>query len=409
MDESKSSGHIEEQCVVCVFKTLRAQSEQLDISSLTDTIDAEPKNKLVLDEETMLRELEIHHHMIAQSISELEQTRRELHHTEQRYVSLFAFSPAALLICDASGQVYEANAAFFSLLERSNSGLVNIGDLQHYNLSDFFVPEDRTIIQLAQSEALHHTLTPSHTLRFKGTGNSVRWVRIGLQKFEEHNSQFNIIASLTDLHHEQEQIEQGETLLRELNHRIKNSLGLILSILNLERSHGSVKIDLNGVINRVHSLSRVYDRLYQKSFVSHIDFAPYITELCQDLVHGFAGGQHMLNVTVDCPPRTMDAKNSMYIGLMITELWTNALHYSFPDGFRGDLNCSVHEDEPGMLVIYISSNGQAGLPAGFDLATQSGTGLQLVQHLCTQLKGTLSLITGIPCTFTIVLPLPACT
>jgi len=335
-------------------------------------------------------------HKNQQLVIELEQQR-------ERAMTFFAFSPTACLVCDPRGIIKEANAAFYALFG-SERPARSLPLTPSSSIQDLVNGSDREQLIALYHDAVQKNVQGNCTVRLRLEGDQYRWVRISLRSFNDRVDGQQVFAALSDLHQEQERIEQSETLLRELNHRIKNSLGLLVSILQLEASRGSKKVDISAILERVMALSKVYDQLYQKGFEETLDAGFYLRELCTSLVAGYAGTGNLLSVNLVFDELILETKRCFSLGLLATELVSNALRYSFPPDFKGTLTVAGVNNHDQTYSLTVTSGGTSGLPDDFNLETMGGTGLQLVQHLSAQLRGTLQIETGIPTSFTLRFP-----
>lgn len=181
---------------------------------------------------------------------------------------------------------------------------------------------------------------------------------------------------------EQEKI----VLLRELNHRTKNNLQMISSLLNLQSSrltgHPAKEAILAGK-DRVEALSLIHKKLYQEGVDSKIMITEYIEELVSSLFYGY---------DVDFVPKLEIPNISVHIdiavplALIINELIINALKYAYIDIEKPELHIIINE-EPNYLQLDIIDNG-----VGFDhkkVTTSHSFGLDLLNTLVKQLKGSI--------------------
>ncbi|MGH1387381.1 tetratricopeptide repeat-containing sensor histidine kinase [Kordia sp.] len=181
---------------------------------------------------------------------------------------------------------------------------------------------------------------------------------------------------------EQEKI----VLLRELNHRTKNNLQMISSLLNLQSSrltgHPAKEAILAGK-DRVEALSLIHKKLYQEGVDSKIMITEYIEELVSSLFYGY---------DVDFVPKLEIPNISIHIdiavplALIINELIINALKYAYIDIEKPELHIIINE-EPNYLQLDIIDNG-----TGFDhkkVTTSHSFGLDLLNTLVKQLKGSI--------------------
>lgn len=189
-------------------------------------------------------------------------------------------------------------------------------------------------------------------------------------------------------------LAQKEVLLKEIHHRVKNNLQVVSALLGFQadaiddpRVHEAFEESQN----RIHSMARIHDQLYQSSDLAQIEMGGYIEELVQDLGHTYA----MWNLTfeVDAADVKLDLEKAVPSGLIINELVVNAVKHAFPPGRNGhgsDRICVLMQPRGGQLELVVRDNG-VGLPPGLDLSGTRRLGLRLVGMLARQLQGTLEM------------------
>ena len=183
--------------------------------------------------------------------------------------------------------------------------------------------------------------------------------------------------------------EENEMLLRELQHRVKNSLAMIHSLIHLESSRtlsGNVRSVLKDIENRVMVLSNLYG-LLNEGGTMEIRLDRFLARICGSLNQAFAGTTSA-TLETEFTPAVMDPKRASSIGLILNELVTNAFKYAFPGGEAGKIRACLAEND-GHLELTVSDDG-AGLPGGFDPEKIDGFGLKLVGMLASQLQGSMT-------------------
>ena len=186
-------------------------------------------------------------------------------------------------------------------------------------------------------------------------------------------------------------VRQKETLMQELQHRVKNNLSVISSLLGLElpripdaRSR-EVFIDAQ---TRIISMMRIYEQLYSTQSLSHVDLRTYVEELTQGLFETYALDAEHVRVSTDIISIPLDLRIVVPLGLILNELIANALKYAFPAGAPGELGIELDRKD-GTLVLCVRDNG-VGLPDGIDLEAVESMGIRLVMMLTEQLGGTVT-------------------
>jgi PAS domain S-box-containing protein len=189
-----------------------------------------------------------------------------------------------------------------------------------------------------------------------------------------------------------ESVKEKEILLKEVHHRVKNNLQVINSILNLQSSYvddpKTLEI-INESQNRIRSMSFIHESLYQTKDFSAINFADYITNLVQNLVHSYQLYQDKIDLKLNIESVKLALDQAIPCGLILNELVSNALKYAYPQDQKGQIVIEVFEKN-GRLSIGVEDFG-IGLPEDFKIENSESLGLSLVHTLVDQLDGELIL------------------
>ncbi len=189
-----------------------------------------------------------------------------------------------------------------------------------------------------------------------------------------------------------QRLHEKELLLQELQHRVKNSFTAIDSIVYLEQDrhdNPEVREALMNISSRIISMSELYLMLYESGSVENVDMAEYCMTVVQSLAATYENGSGRIDIDMDYDPIVLDMKSALLAGQLFTELITNSCKYAFPDGRSGTITASLKQQDD-TVTLSVTDDG-VGLPGGFDLSKNSGTGLEIVQGLVGQLDGTLEI------------------
>lgn len=186
-------------------------------------------------------------------------------------------------------------------------------------------------------------------------------------------------------------LDEKEVLLKEIHHRVKNNLNVVASLLNLQHSRietvEQAKEALLSSQNRVQSMSRVHESLYESSDLSSIDIERYISSLIDDLVHLYDTSGRV-SYELDIDELHLDINRAVPFGLILNEVVTNALVHAFPGEKGGVLRIELHLGSNGAVYTRVTDDG-VGLPEQYDEEELSDSlGLELITILTEQLGGT---------------------
>ena len=185
-------------------------------------------------------------------------------------------------------------------------------------------------------------------------------------------------------------LQQKTALLHEVDHRVKNNLQLISSLLLLQNrrvTDPAVKGSLRGMLERVSAIATVHRRLFQSEDVERFDVSAFVRDLVSDMMG--AARRDDIKVSLDLERIDIAASKAAPLALVISELFSNALRHAFPpesmgaamDGRAGEILVRITRQDA-EFRIEIADNG---VGVG-NSASSGGFGLTIVQLLCQQLK-----------------------
>ncbi|PWC74815.1 PAS domain S-box protein [Azospirillum sp. TSH64] len=200
-------------------------------------------------------------------------------------------------------------------------------------------------------------------------------------------------------------VGQKSTLLREVNHRVKNSLQLVSSLLTLQTlslPDEGVRVHFQDARSRIEAIARVHNRLYQADQFQTIEFGTYLNELCEDLARA-SGGDSMCDIVVRSDVVDLPIDHAAPLGLIANELITNAVKHRGNGAARVTVTFR-REDEK--LALTVSDRGP-GLPSNFDIRKSRSLGMRLISSLAGQIRASVDIdTTAQGTTFRIELAVP---
>ena len=177
--------------------------------------------------------------------------------------------------------------------------------------------------------------------------------------------------------------------IKEMHHRVKNNLQLVVSLLNLQASSVYDVRDRALLLdsrNRIASMALVHEELYRSDDLSGVDFADYLPRLARKLQSAFVIDVE-LDLQLDVAPVMLPVDIAIPCGLILNELIANALKHAFAERGHGRLSVSL-QCQGGRAVLAVADDG-VGLPAPFEALGERTLGVQLVRSLVQQLGGEL--------------------
>jgi two-component sensor histidine kinase len=190
------------------------------------------------------------------------------------------------------------------------------------------------------------------------------------------------------LDHTEELLEQQKVLLREMRHRIANSLQIIASILLMKAgsvSSEETKSELRAAHQRVMSVAAVQSHLHASDGIEQIDIAPYLRKLSAGLASSMVGGRQAIEMNVVADEGELSTSDAVCIGLIVTELMMNAVKYAFPKSRRSARITVTFEMAGQDWKLTVADNG-VGRRYNPEQQPSTGLGTVLVAALAKQLR-----------------------
>jgi PAS domain S-box-containing protein len=325
--------------------------------------------------------------IIARDITEHKRLESLLEESEERYRRLFeTASDGIVLLEKREGKITHANPAAEKMLgytskESIGNSLQDIG--VSLDMGDF----QTTTQHLNQSGIINYTDVPVTTKSGQHIDTDIylvdraRLVQCNIRDITERKqAEERIHASL----------REKEILLKEVHHRVKNNMQVIIGILDLQAS-SSGNPELTGMLNesqsRIRSMALVHEKLYGSKDFARIDMAGYLRTLSQDLFQSHKINPGRIDLIIQTDGVHVDINKAIPCGLILNELISNALKHAFPGDRQGELQIIIREEKNTEMEIVVRDNG-LGLPDNVDIHQPRTVGLHLVNGLVkNQLKG----------------------
>jgi two-component sensor histidine kinase len=184
-------------------------------------------------------------------------------------------------------------------------------------------------------------------------------------------------------------LKEKEQLLKELHHRVKNNMQIIISMLKLQtvnEDNARLLALVQDSQNRISAMALVHEMLYSTKDFVFTRLKDYVDFLATSLFMSYAPPEHRIEMEMDIDPEIYFEIDYMIpLGLILNEMMSNSLKHAFPNAV-GQIRITAVVEEDGKHYISYSDNGK-GLPANFDLHQSESLGMQLIVMLTEQLDG----------------------
>ena len=192
------------------------------------------------------------------------------------------------------------------------------------------------------------------------------------------------VFTVTDVTNRVNELNQKDMLVKEVNHRVKNNLQIILSLLNLDlRFHPNNPMSVLGdTRSRLNYMSMLHEKLYSTGDTTEVDLESYLYDISNGLFNMYNSN---IELKIDVDDVKIDLDLAVSLGLILTEIINNTIKYGFPNEEYGNFSIKfIKQDKIGVLDLY---DDGVGLPDGFDFESSNGLGMTVIKSLTTQING----------------------
>ncbi|MEA5627089.1 PAS domain S-box protein [Nostoc sp. UHCC 0251] len=209
---------------------------------------------------------------------------------------------------------------------------------------------------------------------------------------------------ITELQEAEEHIKaslrEKEVLLKEIHHRVKNNLGIVSSLLQMQirrTQNPQATMVLQDSQNRITSIALVHEKLYRSEDLANINFAQYIRDLTVSLFDSYKISSNKIKLNLQLENANLDIETIIPCGLILNELVSNALKHAFPGDGEGEIqikffqSCEFLDNLCRRTSTLIVQDNGIGLPDNIDINKAKTLGLNLVYGLVKQINATIEI------------------
>lgn len=345
---------------------------------------------------------------IIQDISERKQAELEILQNRDLREAIFNESADAIFLVDADTLlIIDCNRRAIELFEASSKEeLVNIrgSALQRYQ---FTAKQTEKILEEIKIKGFW-----SQEIEYVTRKGNFFWGHLASKQISVAGKVHRLIRISDVSEHKrtveqlQHSLEEKETLLKEIHHRVKNNLQIISSLLRMQsrraQNQGTM-ILFQESQNRVQSMALIHEHLYQSPELSQIDFSEYIHSLTNNLFRSYGVNQKTIALKIETHGIKLSLDTAIPCGLLINELISNSLKYAFPNDKSGEIIIRLVPETDNTITLTVGDSG-IGIPEILDWQNTNSLGLRIVHNLTKQLKGNILLERDRGTTFHITFP-----
>ncbi|MEM6821817.1 MAG: PAS domain-containing protein [Verrucomicrobiota bacterium] len=325
----------------------------------------------------------------------LEEQKKE---SELQFRNAFNASAGGFAIISPSGDWLDVNRALCQIIGYSHKELLS------FSFHSITHPEDRQ----KNSELLEHLTQQkipyyNTELRYiQKDGNSI-WVELSVSVVRHPNGRpkyFTLQITDIDRYKKAENklkssLEEKNVLLKEVHHRVKNNLQLVISLLRLQERKlrtTDLEIPLKESQMRIRSMALVHEQLQQADNLAVIELSDHLQQLTQILSpHQQSENNNHYTLHTHFDPCPVDLQKAIPLGLIANELISNAFKHGVDEKGNGNINIELHKKSQQRYQFEVSNEGSE-IPEAVDpFDNQSSLGLNLVQRLAQQIRGKVTL------------------
>jgi PAS domain S-box-containing protein len=331
-----------------------------------------------------------------------------LHESEKKYRSIFENALEGIFQSTLEGDVITANPAMVRMLgyyptEYRSEMIGSIEERLYVH------PEVRRNMV---ATLLQHGVVHEYEAEVRRRDGKIIWVAINayLVKDKDGNPLFieGFVYDCSERKrtalHIQNSLNEKELLLKEIHHRVKNNMQVIMSLLNLQAMRATdvrMRDFYAESQSRIRSMALIHELLYHTGTFGSVDLLEY----CRRLVPGLFGLYriHDIGISIEGETLMLDLDQAIPCGLIVNELVSNSMKHAFPSGGPGAITIRVGRDNDNCRLV-VSDNG-VGLPADATVQKSSTVGMLVVSSLVQQIEGTMENSSGPGLTTTVTFPL----
>ncbi|SFM57942.1 CHASE4 domain-containing protein [Methanolobus profundi] len=201
-----------------------------------------------------------------------------------------------------------------------------------------------------------------------------------------------VIKDITEIK-QAEEMRRKDLLLKEIHHRVKNNLQIISSLLRLQSRKFTDKETVEAFRksqNRAKSMAIAHEKMYQSSDLENIELENYVETLTRYLLNNYGCDPENIKIDLKIKNLTQGIDTAIPLGLIITEIVSNALKHAFKD-HKGNITIEISPQDNGYYLLVIRDNG-VGFPEDIDFMNTDSLGMRLVISLVDQIEGTIELV-----------------
>ncbi|MFW5643437.1 MAG: PAS domain S-box protein [Alkalispirochaeta sp.] len=321
--------------------------------------------------------------------------------SEEKYAKMFDTSPAMVTLSEYdTGILVDVNEAFCRTLGFTRDEVIG-----HTSTEIIGLDPDFRMKAITEIETAGHADNLETTIITRGGNPLEVLLSAAVITVQDSRFTFTTAIDITERKRAERELERSvateRTLMAELNHRVKNNLAMVGSLLRLKDAELGDSADLGDIHARVEAITSLHEELQHAGGVGEVALDSYLGRVISNVV---ANSSTPVAVTLELRDLRIPTKIAVSLGLIINELATNAVKYGFNLIVPPEL--TVRESIRGHTCTITVTNSGNPFPVDIDLDNPTTMGLRLVSMLVKQISGTVALVPTPKTQFSITFPIP---
>lgn len=328
--------------------------------------------------------------ILSRDVTEVKRSEEALRRSEELFRQLAENLQQVLWIRDfATQRIVYVNPAYEKIFGQTCESLY----ADPRSFMKVIHPDDQDRVKKAVQAQYKNHIPFDEQYRIVRSNGEVRWIWARNYPLRDAHGTlyrlFGMADDITEAHRSEEalraSLEEKNALLREIHHRVKNNMQVIISLLDMQAHLSNdphVREQFIESETRIRSMAMVHEQLYRSSSMAHLNFSDYLERLAWDINNAYNIHEN-ITLRLDIEPVTLDIEQAVPCGLLVNEIITNAFKHAFPDGRAGQVCIELHrvDDE---ILLRIQDDG-VGFPEHLDVHNLDSMGLKLIHLLARQI------------------------
>jgi PAS domain S-box-containing protein len=328
---------------------------------------------------------------------EIAKRTEELRASEKHFRDIVEKTPAGYFLLDPGGKIIDVNDAWLRLH--------GLGSREEALGKDFFssvLESDRDQLREQMGRLLKGEDILVCEFSFLRSEGEAGYHLCTARTVSRDGIPVAIEGFLFDITDRKRAEEEKDILMQELNHRVKNNLLMISSMVRLKNSSLPDSVDLSDIVHQIDAIRIIHEKLYRTGAIFYINMRDYAQDLLSTIFGSFSAARVRIENKVE--DLKFSTKKTVSLGLIINEIATNAMKYGFLDGEDAVFSISLKKKpDEGTCSLVLSNSGRP-FPEGVDPLASETLGLRLVSILVDQMDGSMEVKKSPPTEFTIHFP-----